>query len=229
MIDVATGPGTVARLAAPLLGPEGRVVATDIAKPMLDIARAKPVQKDAAAIEYVESGAAPLAAPSASFDVLVCQQGLQFFPDRPAAVREMHRVLKSGGRAFIAIWAEIERNRLFAAFHRALRATVPPELAELITAPFSWHRVAELKATAERSGFRDVRILTRSLPMVLEKGLDQAVASFGATPVSPGVAALPPASRAAFFTRLREELAPLVRGGQVVGEMVSNIIAARRA
>jgi hypothetical protein len=65
--------------------------------------------------------------------------------------------------------------------------------------------------------------------MVLEKGLDQAVASFGATPVSPGVAALPPASRAAFFTRLREELAPLVRGGQVVGEMVSNIIAARRA
>jgi ubiquinone/menaquinone biosynthesis C-methylase UbiE len=228
MIDVATGPGTVARLAAPLLGPEGRVVATDIAKPMLDIARAKPVQKDAAAIEYVESGAAPLAAPSASFDVLVCQQGLQFFPDRPAAVREMHRVLKSGGRAFIAIWAEIERNRLFAAFHRALRATVPPELAELITAPFSWHRVAELKATAESSGFRDVRILTRSLPMVLEEGLDQAVASFGATPVSPGVAALPPASRDAFFARLREELAPLVRGGQVVGEMVSNIIAARR-
>jgi len=148
LIDVATGPGTVARLAAPLLGPKGRILATDIAKPMLDIARAKPAQRDAAAIEYVESGAAPLAAPSGAFDVLICQQGLQFFPDRSAALREMHRVLKNGGRALIAIWAEIERNQIFAAFHRALGATVPAELAALITAPFSWYRAGELRAAA---------------------------------------------------------------------------------
>jgi ubiquinone/menaquinone biosynthesis C-methylase UbiE len=229
LIDIATGPGTVARLAARLLGPKGRILATDIAKPMLDIARAKPAQRDAAAIEYVESGAAPLAAPSGAFDVLICQQGLQFFPDRPAALREMHRVLKNGGRALIAIWAEIERNQIFAAFHRALGATVPAELAALITAPFSWYRAGELRAAAEDAGFRDVRVLTRSLPMVFEQGLDQAVRSFSATPVSPGVAALAPAIQDAFFTRLRDELSKLSRDGKVVGEMVSNIIVARRA
>jgi ubiquinone/menaquinone biosynthesis C-methylase UbiE len=229
LIDIATGPGTVARLAARLLGPKGRILATDIAKPMLDIARAKPAQRDAAAIEYVESGAAPLAAPSGAFDVLICQQGLQFFPDRPAALREMHRVLKNGGRALIAIWAEIERNQIFAAFHRALGATVPAELAALITAPFSWYRAGELRAAAEDAGFCDVRVLTRSLPMVFEQGLDQAVRSFSATPVSPGVAALASAIQDAFFTRLRDELSKLSRDGKVVGEMVSNIIVARRA
>ena len=226
VIDVATGPGTVARLAAPRLGPKGRIVATDISRPMLDIARAKRALAWAAPIEYVESPAAPLAAPTGAFDVVLCQQGLQFFPDRPAALREMKRVLKPDGHAVIAVWAAIARNQIFAAFHAALRAATPPDLAGLITAPFSWHSSAELKAAAEEAGFRKVRLLTRSLPMVMEKGLEQAVQSFSATPVSPGVAALPQSIQDSFFARMRQELSALVVDGKVIGEMVSNIIVA---
>ena len=226
IIDVATGPGTVARLAAPRLGPKGRIVATDISRPMLDIARAKRALAGAAPIEYVESPAAPLAAPTGAFDVVLCQQGLQFFPDRPAALREMKRVLKPDGHAVIAVWAAIARNQIFAAFHAALRAATPPDLAGLITAPFSWHSSAELKAAAEEAGFRKVRLLTRSLPMVMEKGLEQAVQSFSATPVSPGVAALPQSIQDSFFARMRQELSALVVDGKVIGEMVSNIIVA---
>ena len=79
VLDVATGPGTVARLAAVRLGSQGRIVATDISVPMLDVARAKSVVAGAAQIEYVESPAAPSAAPSGTFDAVLCQQGLQFF------------------------------------------------------------------------------------------------------------------------------------------------------
>jgi len=226
VIDVATGPGTVARLAAPRLGPKGRIVATDISRPMLDIARAKRALAGAAPIEYVESPAAPLAARTGAFDVVLCQQGLQFFPDRPAALREMKRVLKPGGHAVVAVWTAISRNQIFAAFHAALRAATPPELADLITAPFSWHSSAELKAATEEAGFRKVRLLTRSLPMVMEKGLEQAVQSFSATPVSPGVAALPQSIQDSFFARMRQELSALVVDGKVIGEMVSNIIVA---
>jgi ubiquinone/menaquinone biosynthesis C-methylase UbiE len=226
VIDVATGPGTVARLAAARLGSQGRIVATDIAPPMLDIARAKPVLTGAAPIEYLESPAAPLAAPSGAFDAVLCQQGLQFFPDRPGALREMRRVLKPNGRAAIAVWAQLERNQIFAAFHAALRATVPSELAELITAPFSWPSGTILKDAAEEAGFREVRLLTPTLPMVLEEGLEQAVRSFAATPVSPGVAALPQNVQEDFFARMRRELAPLQRDGKVVGQMTSNIIIA---
>src|SRR5437588_9329851 len=71
VLDIATGPGTVARLAAMRLGPQGRVVATDIAQPMLDIAKGKIQSPASAAIEYLLSPAAPLAVPAQAFDAVL--------------------------------------------------------------------------------------------------------------------------------------------------------------
>ena len=79
-LDVATGPGTVARLAAQRVGADGRISAVDIAQPMLQIARSKPHPASSAPIEYLQSPAAPLAAASGTFDAVLCQQGLQVFP-----------------------------------------------------------------------------------------------------------------------------------------------------
>jgi len=79
VLDVATGPGTVARVAAERIGPGGRVVATDISRPMLDVANSEPSLPDAAPITYIESPAAPLGVENPAFDFVVCQQGLQFF------------------------------------------------------------------------------------------------------------------------------------------------------
>lgn len=228
VLDVATGPGTVARLAAARVGPKGRVVAVDIAQPMLDIAKSKASLADAAAIEYLQSSATQLPPEAGPFDVVLCQQGLQFFPDRPAALREMHRVLKPNGRAAIAVWAELERNPIFVAYHTALHATVPSELADLATAPFSFSSGTALKSAAEDAGFRHVRLLTPKLLMVLEGGLEQAVQSFAATPLSPSVAALSQNVQEAFFARVRHEMTPLLREGKVIGEMHANIILANR-
>jgi ubiquinone/menaquinone biosynthesis C-methylase UbiE len=224
VLDIATGPGTVARLAAARLGARGHVVATDISEPMLEIAQRKSQPSTSAPIAYVKSPAAPLAAGTGEFDAVLCQQGLQFFPDRAAALAEMRRALKPGGRAAIAVWAELERNEIYAAFHAALRATAPSELAELITAPFSWPSGAALKTAAEDAGFRQIRLVTCSLPMVLEGGVEQAVRAFAGTPTSPGVAALAQPVQDAFFARLREEMSRLLRDGKVIGEMTSNII-----
>jgi len=226
VLDIATGPGTVARLAAVCIGAKGRVVAIDIAQPMLDIAKAKSQPSAAAPIDYLHSPAAPLAAPTGAFDAVLCQQGLQFFPDRPSALREMRRVLKPSGRAAIAVWAELERNQIYAAFHAALQATAPSDLTELITAPFSWPSGAALKSAAEDAGFRNVRLSTRSLPMVFEGGVEQAAQSFAATPVAPGVAELPQDVQHAFFARVRHEMARLLTDGKVIGDMTSNIIVA---
>ena len=227
VLDVATGPGTVARLAAVRVGAKGRVVATDIAQPMLDIAKAKSQPSAAAApIDYLYSPAAPLAAPTGTFDAVLCQHGLQFFPDRPSALREMRRVLRPSGRTAIAVWGELERNEIYAAFHAALQATVRSDLAELITAPFSWPSGTALKSAAEDAGFRNVRLLTRSLSMVLEGGLEQAIQSFAATPVAPGVGELPQDVQQAFFAHLRQEMTRLLRDGKVIGEMTSNMIIA---
>ena len=83
-----------------------------------------------------------------------------------------------------------------------------------------------MKEAAEEAGFREVRLLTPTLPMVLEAGLDQAIRSFSATAVAPGVAALPKDVQEAFFARLRREMAALESDGKVIGEMTSNIIIA---
>jgi ubiquinone/menaquinone biosynthesis C-methylase UbiE len=74
VLDVATGPGTVGRAAALRVGTQGHVVGTDISAAMLAIARSKPPAQNSARIEYVESPAAPLRVPSASFDVVVCNK-----------------------------------------------------------------------------------------------------------------------------------------------------------
>ncbi len=94
VLDVATGPGTVARLAAERVGPRGRVVGTDFSAAMIGVAQEKPVSDQAAAIEYLLAPAAPLPVADGSFDVVTCQQGLQFFPDRQAALMEIHRALR---------------------------------------------------------------------------------------------------------------------------------------
>ena len=113
VLDVACGPGTVARMASEWVGPKGRVIATDISPPMLDLARAKPQASNSAPIEYVESPAHPLKTKDASFALTVCQQGLQFFPERVEALKEMARVTQPGGRIAVAVWGSLKQWSIF--------------------------------------------------------------------------------------------------------------------
>ena len=94
VLDVATGTGIVARRAARLSAASGRIVGIDLSGPMLEVARSKPHEPGAAPIEFIQRPADDLQLPEPSFDVVVCQQGLQFFPDQIAALGEMRRVLK---------------------------------------------------------------------------------------------------------------------------------------
>lgn len=228
VLDVATGPGTVARLAAQRLGPKGRVVGADISRPMLDVARTKPPLTGAAPIEYVESPAAPLKVPDGAFDVVLCQQGMQFFPDRTAALREMRRALKPGGRLAIALWLPIEQCPIYAALHASLRDAVPRELADLLLAPFSGGDSMDVARTIGGAGFRDVQTQTHRLPLTVEDGVEQALRGcLAATPLAPGLAALPQEKRSALMDAARKHLGKLVAGSDVKGQMVSNIFLAR--
>jgi ubiquinone/menaquinone biosynthesis C-methylase UbiE len=226
VLDVATGPGTVARLPAKRIGPRGRVVATDVSRPMLDVARSKPSFLDAAPITYVESSAAPLAVESAAFDVVVCQQGLQFFPDRAAALGEMRRALKPGGALGIAVWCHIADNPIYAALHAALRDSVPADLADRLLAPFSWPDAQVMRDAIDAAGFRDIHVRRAVLPLVFEDGITQAARALSASPLAPSLAALPATTRDALSAAIRTRLAPLLREESVSGEMTANIAVA---
>src|SRR5579864_8689619 len=106
VLDVATGPGTVARQAALQVGPSGRVVGVDVSAAMLGVGRSWPVESGAAAIEYVESSAMSMPLNTGTFDAAYCQQGLQHMSDPMQALAEIFRLLKPGGRVAIAIWQQ---------------------------------------------------------------------------------------------------------------------------
>ena len=218
VLDVATGPGTVARVAAKRIGSGGRVVATDISRPMLDVANSKPSSPDSAPITYIESPAAPLGVESAAFDFVVCQQGLQFFPDRLAALSEMRRALKPGGQLAIAAWSHIEDNAFYAALHAALRESFPGDLADRLLAPFSGPDTQVLKNTVEAAGFHE---------LIFEGGIAQAARALAATPLAPSLATLPAGTHLRLNAAIGAHLAPLLGDGKVSANMTSNIAIAR--
>jgi ubiquinone/menaquinone biosynthesis C-methylase UbiE len=156
VLDIACGTGIVARIAARRLGGNGSVIGLDLSGPMLDAARASP---EGATVEWQEGNAMKLPWPDAAFDVAFCQQGLQFFPDRIVALREMHRVLTSGGRLALSVWGPIERSSGFTVLADALAQHIGPEAGALMnTGPFSLSHGSELRALIDEAGFQDISI-----------------------------------------------------------------------
>lgn len=223
MLDVACGPGTVARMASELVGPFGRVTATDISEEMLAVAQTVPGKKNAAPVEYIAAGAEKLPFEDAEFDLVICQQGLQFFPDKHAALSEMHRVLKPTGRLAVAVWAEIGQCPYFDAMYRALLETVPAEIAEMITKPFAFPFITALTYELKNAGFCDVHAETVSRPLIFEEGVEHAIRAMDGTPLSPHLRALAPEQRDAFEAAAKRHLKSLIWDDRVETIMVSNI------
>jgi len=226
VLDVATGSGPAARGAARRIGPAGHVTATDIAEPMLRVARAKPRAENSAPIVYLQSPAVPLRVVSQRFDLVICQQSLQFFPDRLAALREMKRALRPGGQLAIAVWTEIAGNEWFTAIDQALLATLGAEAAAVNRAPFRWPNPDALKETIEAASFSQVKLYRESGRLIFENGMEQAIGALVAMPVAPILETLPKAQYEAFIDRLRIEAQPLLQGMALIGKMASNIAIA---
>jgi SAM-dependent methyltransferase len=230
LLDVATGPGTVAQAAAAALGPSGHVTACDISPAMLAIARGVPPQLDAAPIDYIESPAAPLASATSSQDVVTCQQGLQFVPDRGAAIAEMSRVLRPGGRVALAVWATIEECPAMAALEHAIRDQLGDEPADRYrSGPWGMPDGATWAGLLSSGGFTNVQVEKHKLLAVFPGGAAQLSASLAASAVAADVASLSAADRAALDHRIAQHLTSLTVGGAVEAVLHSNIATAIKA
>lgn len=157
VLDVACGTGVVARLAAQDVGPTGQVVGLDLNPAMLAVASTVSLPPGAS-IRWQEGSAIALPFAAATFEVVCCQQGLQFFPDWGAALREMHRVLVPGGRVALGVWRAIEENPGAAAFSAAVARYVSAEAGMRARAPFALAEAAALHALLTEAEFRDVCI-----------------------------------------------------------------------
>jgi SAM-dependent methyltransferase len=154
VLDIACGSGIISRTVAPLVGPSGQVVGLDASPAMLSVAR-QAAAADGLDIEWQVGSAQELPFPDRSFDLVLCQHGLQFFPDRFAALTEMHRVLVPGGKVVIVTWRGLDQHPLFAAFARAVRRHVN---ATAIETPFSLGDPLQLATLLQEADFGGVAV-----------------------------------------------------------------------
>ena len=157
VLDLACGTGIVARTAAPMVQPGGLVSGVDFHPGQIAIARSIDPS-----IDWREGDAGSLLFADQEFDLVVCQQGFQFFPDRVLAVEEIHRVLKPGGRAGIAVWSSLESSPGHLALVHALERRVGPSPADLMVEPFSGFTDSnEVRRLFADGGFPDANVMTQ--------------------------------------------------------------------
>jgi ubiquinone/menaquinone biosynthesis C-methylase UbiE len=155
VLDVACGSGVVARLVAQRVGSSGTVVGLDFNAGRLAVARSLP-PVPGATIHWREGDALALPFANGTFSLVCCQQGLQFFPNRPKALMEMHRVLTPRGRLALNVWRSIQYNPGAAAMAEALERHVSPEAATFRRSPFAFGDGDELRRVVTEAGFCDV-------------------------------------------------------------------------
>ncbi|HEY3631887.1 MAG TPA: class I SAM-dependent methyltransferase [Jatrophihabitantaceae bacterium] len=228
VLDVACGPGTVARAAARRVGPSGHVTGVDFSPAMLAIAKGKPPVDDGAPIEYLEGPADKLDLPDDAVDVVTCQHGLQFFPDRPAALAEMRRVLRPGGRVGIAVWRSTAECPPFDAIADGIADVLgEPAATTYRSGPWGFADPDELAALLDAAGFTDVRVTRHELPLEFEGGAAQLVETLPVSALAQDVAALDEAGHRRLVDAVARAAAPITSDGIVRSTAAANIATAR--
>ncbi|TGW07158.1 SAM-dependent methyltransferase, partial [Mesorhizobium sp. M2D.F.Ca.ET.145.01.1.1] len=155
------GTGVVTRALAPRLAPGASYVVTDLNQPMLDYAASR--QTPDSRITWRQADAMALPFEDAAFDLVCCQFGAMFFPNRASAYREARRVLKPGGRFLFNVWDRIEENVFADDVTNALARIFPDDPPRFLArTPHGYHDKALIRRDLEDAGFSDVAIETRA-------------------------------------------------------------------
>jgi len=181
VLDIACGTGIVARLAAGRMG-RGRVIGLDLNSGMLAVARSVPTE--GVPINWMGGSALDLPFTSDSFDVVLCQLGLQFFPDQTRALDEMRRVLKRSGRAGLSVYSEIERTPGANAFVLALDAVLGRDASRIKRGEHRFTAAAQLETLLRAAGFNAVDVQTVEQTIVFPSVLDYVQFQLLATPMA---------------------------------------------
>jgi|SRR5581483_10168251 len=224
VLDVACGTGIVARVAKENLGATGQVAGVDLSPKMLAVARSVAPEMD-----WREGNATALPlGDGEQFDVVVCHQGLQFFPDKPAAAQQMRRALTPGGRLAVATWRTVEEIP----FIRDLNRVAERHLGPIVDQRHSFGDPALLASLLRDAGFQDVRTKTISRTVRFADGAIfvrlNATALAGMSPVSKQMG---DEERGRLVTAIAEDskgvLSAYSDSSGLAFELASNVAAAR--
>ena len=226
VLDVATGTGVLARLAAHAAGPTGRVVGLDPSPAAVAASRRIDVTSN---VEWLEWETTWLPFDEGSFTVVVCQHALHRFADVVGVLEEMRRVLAPGGRLGVITWGPIEENPTFAA---QLDAVITAGLeqsgaVEALLDAFAFHKIDELRALARKAGFLDVSCRTVRMLAALPRVAQWVRVYPSIPPLSYVWPDCPQEARIQFLARTTELLQPFEHDGVLRVQASARLLVAR--
>jgi len=225
VVDVACGTGIVARRAAARVGPGGAVTGTDINVEMLAVAR----EADAdGAVRWERADAAALPVADGDADVVLCQHGIQYLPDRPAALAEARRVLRPGGRVAVAMWRSTAHQPGFAALAGALERGAGPAAGDIMRTPFGGPHPDALRPLLAAAGFGTAHTRIGVIAVRFPSARDFLARQVAASPLVGVVGALAPDRAAALEEEVDRALAPFVDDDGVTFPMETWLVSAQR-
>jgi ubiquinone/menaquinone biosynthesis C-methylase UbiE len=226
VLETAAGTGILTRAIAAALPKSVEIVATDLNQPMLDHAMTKP---DLRAVRFEQADAQALPFPDQSFDAVVCQFGIMFFPDRPAGMREALRVLKPGGRFLFNVWGPIAENPVMAAVEAALKRRHPAHPSWFLErTPCGYHDPDRIRTDLTEAGFAHVSVETVALTGQAADARAPAIGMCQGSPLSAEIESVEPGSLQAATEAAAAEIAARFGSGPITVPLLARVIEASR-
>jgi len=223
VLDVACGTGLVSSRISLVTGKFCSITGIDVNEGMLSVARRNPQ------IEWHQGSATELPFADGSFDVVLCQQGLQYFPDRPAAMLHMARVLAPGGRLALNVWGALDRQPFYVALVDGIIKFLGEEAAKsAFNLPFSLNTAAELRMLASDAGLDRISIRFEQRTMRYPVPAKMVAGFMIATPIASQFQALPSDRQGAFADYVAERLAGYVDDAGLAAPMENHFLAATK-
>jgi SAM-dependent methyltransferase len=166
VVELAAGTGIVSRRLRDTLSPETRLVVTDLNAPMLDIAKSKFSDNDK--VEFRVANAMNLPFEDSEFDLIVCQFGVMFFPDKPDSYREAARVLRSGGHYIFNVWGPMSRNPFSQMAHDVAAKFFPENPPGFYKVPFHYGDPVDVRKDLAAAGWHEVEHETIQVRKTIE-------------------------------------------------------------
>nr|WP_315237180.1 methyltransferase domain-containing protein [uncultured Albidiferax sp.] len=225
VLETAAGSGVVTRALAPQLRADARYVVTDLNQPMLDYAASRQGADSRIAWQQADALALPFA--DAAFDVVCCQFGAMFFPNRVAGYAEARRVLKPGGRFVFSVWDRIEENAFADDVTKAVATVFPNDPPRFLArTPHGYHDVALVREELRRAGFTDIVVETHEKLSRAPSARDAATAYCQGTPLRNEIEARDASLLQLATDRATQAIASRHGEGPVAGKIQAHVIVA---
>jgi SAM-dependent methyltransferase len=225
ILETAAGTGVVTQAMHEAL-PDAEIVATDLNPPMLEVARERIRSEK---VQFLEADAQDLPFKDEVFDLIVCEFGAMFFPDKVRGHSEARRVLRDGGHYLLAIWDRIDRNVLSGVAQKVLIDLFPddPPLF-LCDGPFGYSDPARIERDVREAGFHSIEIDTVHFSSRSASARDAAEALCFGTPMSVELQDRAPGSLDRAFEQIETSLRAFEGPSGVDAPMSAHIVTATK-